>query len=429
VNYSEAIRDLDSRQSESMPNPSLDRIRAIAELMADPQLTYPSIHVTGTNGKTTTARLVTALACTHGLTTGTFISPHVTAVTERISVCDDPIAEDELADVYGHLLPFLEHVDGLGRRVTYFETLTALAYLWFADKPVGLGVFEVGMGGTWDATNLIRSDVAVLAPVGLDHVKQLGPAIKDIAEEKAGIIKEGRVAVVREQRPGPLAVIERRCKEVDASMLLEGRDFALTLRVPGVGGQTMSIRGLHTSYDDLFLSLFGEQAARNAAASVAACEALLGRSLSYDAVREALGKATSPGRIEVVGRRPLVVLDGAHNPDAAEALASALMEAFQWDRLHLVMAMFGDKDVETVVGMIAPIADRAYLTVNSSPRSAPIDRLANAVRGSGVTEPETFASVEEAVAAARGAAGSEDLILVTGSFYTVADARPLFVGA
>ena len=429
MNYSEAIRDLDSRQSESMPNPSLDRIRAVAELMAEPQLTYPSIHVTGTNGKTTTARLVTALACTHGLTTGTFISPHVTAVTERISVCDEPIAEEEFADVYGHLLPFLEHVDGLGRRVTYFETLTALAYLWFADKPVGLGVFEVGMGGTWDATNLIRSDVAVLAPVGLDHVKQLGPAIEDIAEEKAGIIKEGRVAVVREQRPGPLAVIERRCKEVEASMLLEGRDFALTSRTPGVGGQTMSIRGLHTSYDDLFLSLFGEQAARNAAASVAASEALLGRSLSYDAVREALGKATSPGRIEVVGRRPLVVLDGAHNPDAAEALASALLEAFHWDRLHLVMAMFGDKDVETVAGMIAPIADRAYLTVNSSPRSAPIDRLANAVRESGVTEPETFASVEEAVAAARGAAGSEDLILVTGSFYTVADARPLFVGA
>ncbi len=429
MNYSEAIRDLDSRQSESMPNPSLDRIRAVAELMAEPQLTYPSIHVTGTNGKTTTARLVTALACTHGLTTGTFISPHVTAVTERISVCDEPIAEEEFADVYGHLLPFLEHVDGLGRRVTYFETLTALAYLWFADKPVGLGVFEVGMGGTWDATNLIRSDVAVLAPVGLDHVKQLGPAIEDIAEEKAGIIKEGRVAVVREQRPGPLAVIERRCKEVEASMLLEGRDFALTSRTPGVGGQTMSIRGLHTSYDDLFLSLFGEQAARNAAASVAASEALLGRSLSYDAVREALGKATSPGRIEVVGRRPLVVLDGAHNPDAAEALASALLEAFHWDRLHLVMAMFGDKDVETVAGMIAPIADRAYLTVNSSPRSAPIDRLANAVRESGVTEPETFASVGEAVAAARGAAGTEDLILVTGSFYTVADARPLFVGA
>lgn len=429
MNYAEAIRDLDSRQSESMPNPSLDRIRAIADLMADPQLTYPSIHVTGTNGKTTSARVVTALACAHGLTTGTFISPHVTAVTERISLCDEPIAEDEFAEVYGHLLPFLEHVDGLGRGVTYFETLAALAYLWFSDKPVELGVFEVGMGGTWDATNLIRSDVAVICPIGLDHVKQLGPTIEDIAEEKAGIIKEGRVAVVREQRPGPLAVIERRCKEVDASMLLEGRDFALASRTPAVGGQTVSIRGLHTSYEESFLSLFGEQAARNSAASVAACEALLGKSLSEDAVKEALGNATSPGRIEVVGRRPLAVLDGAHNPDAAEALAATLQESFQWDRLHLVMAMFGDKDVETVAGLIAPLADRAYVTVNSSPRSAPVERVANALRESGIADPEEFASVQEAVAAARDAAGRKDLILVTGSFYTVADARPLFVAA
>jgi dihydrofolate synthase/folylpolyglutamate synthase len=428
VNYEEAIRDLDSRQSESMPNPSLDRIRAVAGLMADPQLTYPSIHVTGTNGKTTTARVITALACAHGLTTGTFISPHVTAVTERISVCDEPIAEDEFAEVYGHLRPFLENVDGLGRRVTYFETLTALAYLWLADKPVGLSVFEVGMGGTWDATNLIRSDVAVLCPIGLDHVEHLGPTIEDITEEKSGIIKEGRVAVVRQQRPGPLAVIQRRCKEMDASMLLEGRDFALSSRTPAVGGQIVSIRGLHAAYDDVFLSLFGEQAARNSAVSVAACEALLGRSLSGDAVKEALGGATSPGRIEVVVRRPLVVLDGAHNPDAAEALAAALQEAFQWDRLHLVMAMFGDKDVESVAGLIGPLVDLAYVTENSSPRSAPMERVANALRESGVKQPETFASVEEAVGAARDAAGSEDVILVTGSFYTVADARPLFVG-
>ncbi|HEV8420197.1 MAG TPA: folylpolyglutamate synthase/dihydrofolate synthase family protein, partial [Actinomycetota bacterium] len=417
-----------SRQSESMPNPSLDRIRALAELMADPQLTYPSIHVTGTNGKTTTARVVTALACAHGLTTGTFISPHVTAVTERVSVCDQPISEDEFAEAYEHVLPFLENVDGLGRRVTYFETLTALAYLWFADKPVGLGVFEVGMGGAWDATNLIRSDVAVLCPIGLDHVKQLGPAIEDIAEEKAGIIKEGRIAVVREQRSGPLAVIERRCKEMDASMLLEGRDFALTSRTQGVGGQAISIRGLHGSYEEVFFALFGEHAARNSAASIVACEALLGRALGQDAVKGALRKATSPGRIEVVGRRPLVVLDGAHNPDAAEALVIAIQEAFQWDRLHLVMAMFGDKDVETVAGLVAALADRAYVTVNGSPRSAPAERVAEALRESGMSELETFASVAEAVAAARDAAAVEDLILVTGSFYTVADARPLFVG-
>jgi dihydrofolate synthase/folylpolyglutamate synthase len=429
MNYDDAIRDLDSRQSESMPNPSLDRIRAVAGLMADPQLTYASVHVTGTNGKTTTARVVSALACAHGLSTGTFVSPHVTAVTERISVCDAPITEEEFAEAYQHLVPYLEHVDGRGRKVTYFETLTALAYLWFADKPVGLGVFEVGMGGTWDATNLIRGDVAVVCPIGLDHVRQLGPTLEDIAEEKAGIIKEERIAVVREQRQGPLAVIERRCKEMEASMLLEGRDFALTSRAQAVGGQAVSVRGLHDAYEDLFLSLFGEQAARNAAASIVACEALLGRSLGQDAVRGALREATSPGRIEVVGRRPLAVLDGAHNPDAADALAASLQEAFQWDRLHLVMAMFGDKDVETVAGLIGPLADRGYVTVNSSPRSAAAARVAAALGESGLGELDTFASVMDAVAAAREAAGPEDLILVTGSFYTVADARPLFVGA
>lgn len=429
MRFEEAIRDLDSRQSESMPDPSLDRIRSVAELMAEPQLTYPSIHVTGTNGKTTTARVVTALACAHGLTTGTFISPHVTEVTERISVCDEPIGREEFADAYEHLLPFLDRVDGLGRRVTYFEALTALAYLWFADKPVSLAVFEVGMGGTWDATNLIRGDVAVLCPIGLDHVKQLGSNVEDIAEEKAGIIKEGHIAVVREQRLGPMAVIERRCKEVDASMLLEGRDFGLLSRTQGVGGQALSIRGLHGSYEDLFFPLFGEPAARNSAASVAATEALLGKPLGEEAVREALRKVTSPGRTEVVGRRPMVVLDGAHNPDAAAALASTLREAFRWDRLHLVIAMFGDKDVETAAASLAPLADLAYVTENSSPRSAPAERLAKALIDSGPAQVETFPSVGTAVEAARAAAAPEDLILVTGSFYTVADARPLFVGA
>lgn len=429
MNYEDAIRDLDSRQSESMPEPSLDRIRALADLMADPQLTYPSVHITGTNGKTTTARLVAALACAHGLTTGTFISPHVTSVTERIAVCDEPISEREFAEEYEHLLPYLERVDGLGRRVTYFETLTALAYLWLADKPVGLGVFEVGMGGTWDATNLIRSDVAVLCPIGLDHVAHLGPTVEDIAEEKAGIIKDGRTVVVREQRPAAQAVIERRCKEVGATMLVEGTEYGLTSRFQALGGQALAIQGLETTYGDVFLSLFGEQAARNAAASVAACETLLGRSLGEEAVRQALGRATSPGRIEVVGRRPLVVLDGAHNPDAAEALASALPEAFRWDRLHLVMAMFGDKDVETVAGLIGPVADHGYVAVNSSRRSAPADRVAAALREAGLAHLETFHSVEAAVAAARERAGPNDLILVTGSFYTVADARPLFVGA
>jgi dihydrofolate synthase / folylpolyglutamate synthase len=203
----------------------------------------------------------------------------------------------------------------------------------------------------------------------------------------------------------------------------------MTSRTQGVGGQSVSVRGVNDGYEDVFIPLFGEQAARNAAASIVACEALLGRSLGDDAVRGAFRKASSPGRIEVVAHRPLVVLDGAHNPDAAESLVSALQEAFQWDRLHLVMAMFGDKDVETVARLLAPITDLAYVTVNASPRSAQPERLATALRASGVEEAAIFPSVAEAVGSARESAGPEDLILVTGSFYTVGDARPLFMGA
>ena len=429
MDFEQAVRDLEGRQPESMPAPSLDRIRAMAELLDHPELTYPSIHITGTNGKTTTARLITALACAHGLSTGTFISPHVTGITERISVCGAPISREEFAEEYERLLPYRQHVDGLGRQVTYFEMVTALANVWFADKPVALGVFEVGMGGTWDATNLIRGDVAVLCPIGLDH-QELGSTVAEVATEKAGIIKEGKVAVVRGQRPEAMAVIERRAEEVGASLLVEGRDFELQSRMPAYGGQALSVRGLHATYDDeLFLPLFGEQAARNTAASVVALEALLGRGLDAATVVGALAGATSPGRIEVVGRRPLVVLDGAHNTDAMSALAEALVEAFRWRRLHLVMAMFKDKQVEAVIRLIAPLADRGYACTNSSPRSAPAERVAAALQDSGVADVKSFGDVEESVEAARAEAEEGDFILVTGSFYTVADARPLFVGA
>jgi dihydrofolate synthase/folylpolyglutamate synthase len=412
-----------------MPEPTLDRIAELVSLLDHPELTYPSVQVTGTNGKTTTARMVTAIACGHGLTTGTFVSPHVASLTERISLCGVPITEEEFAEEYEHLLPYLERVDPHGLRVTYFETLTALAYLYLADKPVALGVFEVGMGGTWDATNLVAGDVAVLCPIGEDHLAQLGPTVADVAGEKAGIIKSGKIAIVREQRPEAMAVIERRAADVGATLLVEGDAFDLAARVPAFGGQSTSIRGLHGTYEDAFLPLFGEPAARNAAASVAACEALLGRALNDGALRAALDAVRSPGRVEVVGRRPLVVLDGAHNLDAAEALVTTLREAFQWDRCHLVVGMFQDKDVEGVARILAPLADDAFVAPNASPRSAPAERVAEALHATGVDPVGRFGSVEAAVAAARAVAGQDDLILVTGSFYTVADARPLFVGA
>jgi dihydrofolate synthase/folylpolyglutamate synthase len=422
VRFDQALADLQARQPERMV-PDLKRITALAELLDDPQLTYPTIHVTGTNGKTTTARLIAALACAHGLTAGLYTSPHLVSVTERLAVCGEPIGEQEFADEYEHLLPFLATVDARGERVTYFEALTALAYLWFADKPVNVGVFEVGMGGAWDATNLVAGDVAVLCPIALDH-PELGSSIEEVATEKAGIIKPGKTVVCREQPAEALALIRDRCEEYEATLLLEGRDFELVRRATAVGGQQLVARGLHATYDDLFLPLFGEHAARNAAATVVATEAFLGRGLSAEATRAAFASARSPGRLEVVGRQPLIVLDGAHNPSGAAALSAALRESFTWDRLHLVLAVSANKDVAGVVAQLAPLADDAYAARNRSERSSSSAAIAAALEAAGVptTDVET---VDRALAAARAAAGEDDLILVTGSLYTVADARRL----
>jgi dihydrofolate synthase/folylpolyglutamate synthase len=421
VRLPDALAELDARQPEHMPKPDLERVSALVDLLDAPQLTYPTVHVTGTNGKTTTARLAAGIACAHGIVTGLFTSPHLRSVTERLQLCGEPIGEDEFAREYEHLVPYLQAVDERTGRVTYFEALTALAFLWFADKPVGLGVFEVGMGGTWDATNLVAGEVAVLCPVGLDH-PELGSTVAEVAGEKAGIIKPGRAAVVREQPPEALEVIRDRCFEVGARLLLEGPDWGLRARVPAVGGQALSIRGLHAEYEDLVLPIFGEFAAHSAAAAAVALEALLGRELDEGSLRSALEGATSPGRLEVVGRHPLIVLDGAHNPAAAEALATSLTEAFGWDRLHLVVAVFSNKDLDGIVDRLAPLADVAYAATTDSVRARPAEEVENALAARGAAV-QRFADVASALAAARAAAGPDDLILVTGSLYTVADAR------
>jgi dihydrofolate synthase/folylpolyglutamate synthase len=421
VRFAEALADLDGRQPEHMPKPDLERIRAVARLLDDPQLTYPTVHVTGTNGKTTAARLVARLACAHGIVTGLFTSPHLESVTERLDLCGEPIGRDELATEYEHLLPYLRTVDREVGPVTYFEALTALAFLWFADKPVGLGVFEVGMGGTWDATNLVAGDVAVVCPVALDH-PELGSTVAEVATEKAGILKAGTVAVVREQPAQALEVIRARAADVGATILLEGQEWALASRTPAVGGQALAVRGVRATYDDLELPLFGEVAARGAATAIVATEALLERRLDDDALREALLGASSPGRLEVAGRHPLVVLDGAHNPAAAGTLATALTEAFTWDRLHLVMAVFSNKDLDGISDPIAPLADAAYAATTDSVRARPAEDVVAALAARGVGT-RAFASVEAALDAAMADAGSGDLILVTGSLYTVADAR------
>jgi dihydrofolate synthase/folylpolyglutamate synthase len=421
VRFADALAELDARQPEHMPKPDLERMRALAELLDSPQRTYPTVHVTGTNGKTTTARLVARLGCAHGLATGLFTSPHLRSVTERMELCEEPIGEGEFGAEYEHLLPYLRTVDERVGPVTYFEALTALAFLWFADKPVELGVFEVGMGGTWDATNLVAGDVAVVCPVGLDH-PELGSTVAEVAGEKAGIVKPGKVAVVRDQPPEALAVLEARCDAVGARLLLEHRDWGLETRMPAVGGQAISVRSPLGVHEDVLLPIFGEFAAHSAAAAIVATEALLERDLEEHALREALLGATSPGRLEVVGRRPLVLLDGAHNPAAAVALAEALAESFTWDRLHLVLAVFSNKDLDGIADALAPLADIGYAATTDSARARSADEIARALTSRGVGA-QVFPSVEAAVAAAQGEAAPGDLILVTGSLYTVANAR------
>jgi dihydrofolate synthase/folylpolyglutamate synthase len=421
MRYDDALAELDARRETRML-PDLSRILRIATLLDDPQLTYPSIHVTGTNGKGTAARVTTAVACAHGLTTGLYTSPHLLDVTERLSICGHDVTKGEFATEYEHLLPILELVDRESEeRVTYFEALTALAYLWFADRPVQLGVFEVGMGGRWDATNLVEGDVAVLTPIALDH-PELGATVHEVAGEKAGIIKPGKMVVSREQDPDALEVVEARCVEVGADLKLEFRDWELEDRLTGVGGQSLRVKGLHGTYDDLFLPMFGEHAARNAAAAIVAFEALIEEPLGEETTREALADVVWPGRMEVAARAPMIMLDGAHNPAAAEALSAALREFFTWDRMHLVISVSGNKNLEGIVAELAPLADVGYAARNESERSGDALPIAERFRAEG--KPVTVhASVAEALDAARGAAAAGDLILVTGSLYTVADAR------
>ncbi|MGH2680326.1 MAG: bifunctional folylpolyglutamate synthase/dihydrofolate synthase [Actinomycetota bacterium] len=421
MRFDEAVERLERRQPETMPEPSLDRIRAVSALLDDPQLTYPTIHVTGTNGKTTIARAAAAIACSHGLTTGLFTSPHLHTVRERLALCGTEISEEEFAEEWRHLEPFLDVVDAQGNgAATYFEAVTALAFLWFADKPVGLAVVEVGMGGSWDATNLVTGDVAVIGEVGLDH-PELGSTIREVATEKAGIVKPGKTVIVREQPNDALEVIEARASEVGATVLLEGRDWELAARLPAVGGQQFRVEGAHAAYDELFVPMFGEHAVLNVAAAMVAVESVMGHALEPDATRAATQALRIPGRLEVVGRSPLLVVDGAHNPAGAEALARTLAEAFTWSRLHVVLAVSSNKDLDGVIAALAPLADLWYAARNESVRSFPAEHVAERIAAGGGRVAD-LGTVGEALAAAREAADPEDLILVTGSLYTVADA-------
>ena len=412
--------------------PDLDRITLLMDLLGSPQKSYPSIHLTGTNGKTSTTRMVDALLRGFGLRPGRYTSPHLSTVRERIAVDGAPLTEEAFAHAYDDVAPYLPLVDDrAGRRVTYFETLTAMAFAAFADAPVDVAVVEVGMGGLWDATNVVGAGTAVITPVGLDH-PELGSTVAEVATEKAGIVHEGAKVVSGVQSLEAAEVILRRVAEVGAELAVEGVHFGVTARAVALGGQLLTIEGLGGTYDDVFVPLHGAHQASNAACALVAVEAFLGggsRQLDVEAVRTGFALADSPGRLEVVRRSPTIVLDGAHNPGGVAALVAALEEAFAFDRLVGVVAVLSDKDVHAMLTLLEPVLTDVVVTTNRSPRALPADDLARAavsVFGPDrvVVEPSLLDAVDAAVALA-DEAGEGAGVVVTGSLYTVGEARTL----
>jgi len=426
VDFEEALAEIEGRVPTRMV-PDLTRISHIAELLDNPQRAYPTVHVTGTNGKTTTSRMITALLEAHGVRAGTYTSPHLQKVTERIAVRGVPISEESFADTYTYLDPFLRLVDSAhSDRVTYFEALTAMAFVRFADELVDAAVFEVGMGGIWDATNLVHGEVAVITRVGLDH-PELGSTPLEVAREKAGIIKQGSVVVSEDQAPEVAALIDDRAGEMEARLLLAGRDLRVADRRIAHGGQMLTLEAAGT-YEEVFLPLHGGHQARNAALALAAAEAFMGgRALDAERVRDGFAEVRSPGRIEVAGHNPLVVLDGAHNPDGARTLAGALREAFiavrEWT---VVLACLRDKDIAGILEALRPLVSRLIVTRSASPRAASVERMVSEARAAGL-DAEPCPGIGSALEAAASEAGYGAGVVVTGSLYTVGEARGILI--
>ena len=429
---------LATRWPESKIEPSLERIADLVDLLGHPQRTYPVVHVSGTNGKTSTARMIDELIRELGLRTGRFTSPHLEFITERISLDGQPVSGERFAKAYDELAPYLDVVDQRhDTKLSFFEVLTAMAYSVFADAPVDVAIIEVGMGGSWDATNVADGKVAVLTPISVDHAEYLGDTVADIAIEKAGIIKPGSFAVLSAQLAAAADVLLSRAIEVGATVAREGVDFGVRTREVAVGGQLLALDGLAGPYDEVFLPLHGAHQAQNAAAAVAAVESLLGGGrvpLDAEAVSVAFARVRSPGRLEIVRRGPTIVIDAAHNPAGARALAAAIGEEFGFSSLVAVVAVLSDKDAIGILEALEPVVDHVVLTKNSSPRAMQLDDLVEAALGvlgqDRVSQAHTMPdAIDVAVGVAdREAVGGGGGVLITGSVVTAGDARLLLRG-
>ena len=435
--YAEAEQALLARWPETKLDPSLDRIEALTELLGDPQHAYPVIHLTGTNGKTSTSRMIDTLIRATGLRTGRFTSPHVESMTERISIDGEPLTEQAFLDAYNDIAPYVRLVERDSEYpLSFFETVVGMAYAAFADAPVDAAIVEVGMGGTWDATNVADGRVAVIAPISVDHAKYLGERPQDIALEKAGIIKSGATVVCAGQAPEVAQVIADRAAEVGAAVLWEGIDFAVEHRVAAVGGQMVRLRGLRGEYDEVFIPLYGAHQAQNAAVALAAVEAFAGEDpLDAELVREAFGQVTSPGRLEVIRRSPTIVLDAAHNPHGAAAVAAALEDSFTFSPLIGVVGVMQDKDYEGLLAELEPVLAQVVITQNSTPRAMAAAELAEVAEGIfGVDRVHVAPRLDDAIDRAAtlaeaggvyGEAIGSGGVLVTGSVITVGEARAM----
>ncbi|MGH3739417.1 MAG: bifunctional folylpolyglutamate synthase/dihydrofolate synthase [Micromonosporaceae bacterium] len=415
------------------------RIESLLDLLGNPQRAYPSIHLTGTNGKSSTARMIDALLAAHGLRTGRYTSPHLESVRERISLDGSPVSEQRFVEVYRDVAPLAALVDGqYDEPLTYFDMTTALAFATFADAPVDVGIVEVGLGGETDSTNVLSAQVCVLTPIGLDHTEWLGDSIESITAMKLGIVGKGTTLIAATQPDEAARPILEHCAEVGATLAREGSEFGVLNRHLAVGGQQLSLQGLGGTYDEVFLPLHGGHQAQNAALALAAVEAFLGvgshRALEPELVREGFAVVSAPGRLERVRTSPSVLLDAAHNPAGMAATGQALLEEFSFRRLVAVLAVLGDKDARGMLEELEPVVDAVVVTRNSSPRALPVEELAGVARQVFGAErvgvaPDLLEAVDQAVTlveadgdTALGGAG----VVVTGSVVTVADARRMF---
>jgi dihydrofolate synthase/folylpolyglutamate synthase len=430
------------RRGEGHVHPTNERMQALIELLGDPQRNYRAIHLTGTNGKTSTARIVDELLRGFGLRTGRYTSPHLSSVTERIVVDGAPVSDITFVEGYREIEPYVELIDSrFDTPLSFFEIVTALAFSIFADTPVDVAVVEVGLGGTWDNTNVIDGEVAVVTPIGLDHTQYLGDTVVRIAGEKAGIIKPDAIAVLAAQPPEAAAELIRRAAEVNATVAREGLEFGVVERRIAVGGQFLTLQGLAGIYDEIFLPLHGAFQAQNAACALAAVEAFFGADaatgpLDLETVRGAFGLVRSPGRLEPVRSAPTILLDAAHNPAGMTASLTAVAEAFQFRRVVAVVGVMADKDATGMLELLEPAVDELVVTQNSSERGLSADDLAAvAVPIFGPDRVTVEARLDDAIEV--GVRMAEDTgddvlagvgVLITGSVVTVGEARTLLGG-